>query len=362
MMFKRLIALGFVGISFLVSCQMDSLPEARETYLDLPEVPFDYPFSSNDALPTLGRVLFYDKQLSVNNSVACASCHKQAFAFSDNARFSRGFENRITTRNSMPIQNIGTPFFGFFGDPIFFSQALFWDGREHDLENLVLRPIVNHVEMGITDLDQLTEKLQQVPYYKALFTDAYGTDEINPYKIGVAVGGFMRNITSRNTKMDKAMMGSSSLTPIEQRGLALFFEKYDCNSCHQVQDPNGYIAAGTFSNIGLDPVYVDNGLALVSKNANDNGNFKIPSLRNVALTAPYMHDGRFGTLSEVIDHYSTGIANHPSLDHRLRGGNGEPMRMNITNSEKEALIAFLNTMTDHTMITDPKFSSPFKAK
>jgi cytochrome c peroxidase len=309
-------------------------------------------------------VLFYDKQLSINNSVSCASCHKQAFAFADNAKLSRGFENRITSRNSMPIQNIGTPLFGFGfqGDPIFFPQALFWDGREHDLNALVLRPIVNHVEMGITDLDMLVEKLKKVPYYKDLFIEAFGSEEITTDRVGTAVAAFMRNITSRNTRFDQAMNGNGQLTPNELRGFALFFEKYDCNSCHQVQDPNGYIEAGTFSNIGLDPVYTDNGVALVTKNQTDNGSFKIPSLRNVALTAPYMHDGRFKTLDEVLDHYSNGIANHPGLDNRLKDANGGPMRMNISKSEKEAIIAFLNSLTDYSMIHDPKFSNPFTAK
>ncbi|MEX2233775.1 MAG: hypothetical protein WD824_16540 [Cyclobacteriaceae bacterium] len=147
-------------------------------------------------------------------------------------------------------------------------------------------------------------------------------------------------------------------------GQKLFIEKYNCNSCHQVQNPHGYLQpqAGTFSNIGLDAAYADNGLGQVTGREINNGMFKIPSLRNVELTAPYMHDGRFETLSDVIDHYSSGLANHPSLDHKLRDSNANPLQLNISADEKHAIISFLNTLTDHKMISDPKFSDPFKSK
>lgn len=363
-MVRLLNFLAAACLVILAACETN-LPEAQKTFPDL--TIHDYQVGSNDALSALGRILFYDKQLSINNSVSCASCHKQALAFTDDARFSRGFENQLTSRNSMPIQNLQSTFISdslIIIDPFpgVFPQALFWDGRELNINTLSLQPISNHVEMGITDFGMLEKKLSAVPYYPQLFKQAFGDDNITANRVAEAIAWFMRNIQSTDSKFDLAKRGSATLTAFENRGEVLFIEQYDCNSCHQIQNPNGYIAAGTFSNIGLDVVYKDNGFGLVSKNSKDNGRFKIPSLRNVALTAPFMHDGRFATLSDVIDHYSSGIADHPSLDARLRDSNGAPVRMDISSDEKQAIIAFLNTLTDYTMVTDPKLSDPFKSK
>ena len=364
---------GFALVFFPViySCQPE-LPEAREVYLDQTALQADYAVGVKNEVPALGRVLFYDKQMSINNSISCASCHKQSLAFADNVSLSRGFENRLTARNSMPIQNLlGNNFSkpdsigqGFFPSQ---SQPLFWDGRETNLELMVMRPVVNHVEMGITSLEQLEDKISTVPYYNDLFLKAYGSDEITAAKIAHALSLFLQSIRSRNTKFDQSIRfdrDGVSLSGFELLGQKLFIEKYDCNSCHQVQSPHGYLQpqAGIFSNIGLDAAYADNGLGQVTRHETNNGMFKIPSLRNVALTAPYMHDGRFETLSDVIDHYSDGLANHPNLDQRLRDTNGNPLRLNISANEKHAIISFLNTLTDHEMITDPKFSDPFKSK
>jgi cytochrome c peroxidase len=370
----------------LYSCQPE-LPEAREVYLDKSALDADYHVGVNNDLPALGRVLFYDKQMSLNNAISCASCHKQSLAFADNVKFSRGFENRLTARNSMPIQNLlGSGFLspdssalnitigdgnaGFFVS----SQVLFWDGRESDLDSMVMHPVVNHVEMGIMSLQQLEDKIRTVPYYSDLFLKAYGSAEITATKIAHALSVFLQSIRSNNTKFDQSLQTFNKdgfqgpppvvLSGFELLGQQLFIEKYNCNSCHQVQDPHGYLQpqAGTFSNIGLDVVYADKGLGAITGLETDIGKFKIPSLRNVALTAPYMHDGRFETLSDVIDHYSHGLSNNPNLDPKLRGGDGNPMQLNISADEKRAIIAFLNTLTDHEMISDPKFSDPFKSR
>lgn len=362
------------------ACSPDET-ELKSPSLDLPEIPYAYGIGDNDHLPTLGRVLFYDKQLSVNNSVSCSSCHKQNLAFADNVAFSRGFENRLTSRNSMPIQNLGTGF-GFF-EPgsssslpkpgsendqflpggFFGGEFLFWDGRESNLQSMVMKPIGNHVEMGIRDMDDLNQKLSSVPYYNDLFLKAFGSEEVTSEKVAEALSSFLRTITSTQTKFDKSMFGDSSsqLTALEIAGRELFLTTYDCNACHQIQNPHGYLFAGTFSNIGLDAQYADGGLQGVTNRPEDAGKFKIPSLRNVALTAPYMHDGRFNTLDEVLNHYSEGIADNQNLDERLKNG-GAPMRMAIPDQDKKAIIAFLNTLTDYEMITDPKFSNPFKAR
>jgi cytochrome c peroxidase len=337
----------------LQSCQTDE-KDLKPEYLDLPATPYAYNVTDNNHLPTLGRVLFYDRQLSLNNSVSCSSCHKQSAGFSDNVAFSVGFEDKKTSRNSMPIQNLNS-----FGG--FFQPSLFWDGREHFLPRMVLLPIVNHVEMGITDFDGLETKLSKIPYYRELFAKAYGSEEVTQQKIAEALSMFLISINTVNTRFDRANRGELQLNASESLGKQLFITKYDCNSCHKVEDPNGYVFAGTFANIGLDPVYSDDGLENVTRQASDAGKFKIPSLRNVSLTGPYMHDGRFSTLDEVIDHYSDQIAAHPNLDVRLRDKTtGEPVVFNISDQEKHAIISFLNALTDMTVVSDPKFSNPFK--
>lgn len=373
---------GLFALLLLSACESE-LPEAPlTTYLDLPASPYYYGEGNINDQATLGRVLFYDRQLSINNSLSCASCHKQSLAFSDDARFSKGFGSKLTSRNSMPIQNLGSNGFiiGFnntrpldslisFDSTIngltvngFFQKVLFWDGREQVLDKMVLRPIVNHVEMGITNLDAFEEKLASISYYPELFEAAFGSNQITTEKVGNALAAFLGTITSNNTKLDQVNKGTAHFTTQELKGQQLFIEKYDCNSCHQVGFTDGYIFAGTFANVGLDEEYQDAGLALVTKNANDAGKFKIPSLRNVSLTAPYMHDGRFETLEDVIDHYSETIADNPNLDDRLRDSQGSPLRLNISSDEKQAIIAFLHTLTDHEMVRDVRFSDPFKIK
>lgn len=379
---------GSFGIS---SCSSPELENTGEIYLDLPAVKYNYNNfiqleDSLNAKATLGRVLFYDRQMSLNNSVACASCHKQEFAFSDNRRFSSGFESRLTTRNSMPLQNITTSNFMVFDFALTNTEfspnsgleptRLFWDGRESDINKLILQPVGNHIEMGITDINELTKKLSTMPYYAPLFTEAYGSPTINAGRISSAVTAFITSITTFNTRLDKYNNqkfintannttnpdAANVLTSLEIEGMNLFNDKYDCNSCHQVQNPNGYQFAGTFANVGLDMTYSDPGLETVTKESADNGKFKIPSLRNVSFTAPYMHDGRFATLDEVVEHYSEGMADNPNLDSRLAGTDGHARSMTITEHEKQAIIAFLHTLDDESVLKDPKFSNPFKVK
>ena len=396
----RIIQIGLLvlgGFTFY-NCQTEDIVSGN-LVLDLPATPYAYTVASNDHLPTLGRVLFYDTRLSTNNSVSCSSCHKQQLAFADRSDFSLGFENRLTGRNSMPIQNIISDTFFFFGSgsidstgfggikpagdqliidprssliepgffPTFFQPtALFWDGRQHSLETMVMEPIKNHIEMGTTNLENLATKLSQIPEYESLFANAFDQSGVTPDKIARALSAFLVSIRSNGSKFDKSLNGLAQLNGLEQFGKDLFFDKYDCNSCHQLQAPfNGYQLAGQgqfggFANIGLDDHPADPGLRKVTGNTADEGKFKIPSLRNIALTAPYMHDGRLQTLEDVLDHYSESIKETDNLDTRLRGSDGSAKQFNIPSSEKKAIIAFLNSMTDYQMITDPKFSNPFK--
>lgn len=368
----------FISILMISACEgFESGPSVKT--LELPPTPFQYnvPGASDD-LVTLGRVLFYDTRLSVNNAISCASCHKQAIAFADNVALSRGFQNKLTLRNSMPIQNIISDVFadnviieedtiriglpdtvfgylpGVIPPPSFFrtDTRLFWDGRETSLESMVTRPIMDHIEMGMHDMPTLAKKLAAIPDYKQLFTKAFpDEDNITPHKISLGLSAFLLSIRSSNTKVDKASRGEATLNASEEFGQFLFTQKFGCDNCH---------AFGGFANIGLEANPSDPGLSSFTGNPDDAGKFKIPALRNVQLTAPYMHDGRFKTLEEVLNHYSTGIKKSTTLDALLVTEDGKPLRMNMTTAEKAALISFLNALTDHTLITDQRFSNPFK--
>ncbi len=304
---------------------------------------------SMNKVATLGRVLFYDGHLSLNNAISCGSCHKQSIGFCDNATFSTGYEGHLTKRNSPGINTLT------------FAGSLFWDGRENNVFNLSLRPITNHVEMGIDDPATLPDKLAALPYYGQLFKSAYGDNTITVEKITVAIGAFINSIASVKTRLDAYNQGDkSAISAQEIYGMNLFNTKYNCGTCHN--GGGGYYGGGSFKDIGLDESYTDLGRGAITGNASDNGTFRIPNLRNVAITAPYMHDGRYKTLGDVLDHYSHGIANSQNLDPFLKDAKGNPLNMNISDDEKKAIIAFLNTLTDYTMITDPKFSNPFNLK
>lgn len=325
---------------------------------------------------TLGRVLFYDGKLSLNNQIACASCHKQAYGFSDITQYSKGFEGAVTTRNSMPIVN-----------PVL-NSTLFWDSRANSIEDLALRPVKNHIEMGMESMEMLTQKLANTSYYPALFEKAFGTPEVTEQRIQSAMSQFMRTIVTGNSKYDLGVSDMhANFTPLEKMGYDIFTsDRAKCSSCHMeptfapnggsnvlfmngnvFNDPKGNFAIDpTFgggmggnpygqtlgtTNIGLDKVYADQGMG--------DGHFRIPSLRNIELTAPYMHDGRFKSLTEVVEHYNSGIQAHQKLDKKFRDVNGNPIRMNLSEVEKQALVAFLKTLTDRQMCTDSRYANPF---
>ena len=367
---KKTIAILSIVLLLVVahSCKKTPAVTGGTVYLDLPAQPYSYfgtvGFFGNvntgglnyidiNQMATLGRVLFYDTHLSVNNAISCGSCHKQALGFADNAAFSTGFQGMTTKRNSIGITDVTQ------------SSAFFWDGRESNIANLALRPLTNHVEMGIVDSNSMTGKLGALQYYNQLFTNAFGDPQVTTARISASIAVFMQAITSDNTRLDQYNQGNASaLTAQEIQGKFLFDTKYPCGSCHNNGGggSGGYGGGGgaNFLDIGLDANYTDLGHGVISGVATDNGTFKVPDLRNVAITAPYMHDGRYKTLSDVIDHYSHGIYETPNLDFRLKDVSGKAMQMNITDNEKQAIIAFLGTLTDSHTITDPKFSNPFK--
>lgn len=349
--------LSILIVVLLQSCTTeDPVPE--------PQLPEGFPDPGNVNDPfELGRVIFYDKMLSADNSVSCASCHKQANAFADNVAFSKGIMGKTSSRNSMPIQNLsisgGFDSASMEHDTV--ATPLFWDGRETDIFSMVLQPFTDPNEHGLENTAALENKMNSNPYYQDAFNKLYRSQEVDHSLVSDALVAFITNIVAVETRFDRYQETNSGLDDQELQGLELFFDKYDCNACHQIESPSGYLAVNDgFSNIGLDSLPEDKGLQLVTGISTDAGKFKIPSLRNVTLTAPYMHDGRFETLDEVIEHYSTNLSPDPNLDTLLRDEDGNPLVLNITDEEKAAIIAFLGTLTDQQMITDPNFSDPFK--
>jgi cytochrome c peroxidase len=388
---KKISLLLIVSMAILIySCRKNSNIPSGTVYLDLPATPYEYnPRNGNSGFiiydttinykATVGRVLFYDTHLSLNNAVSCGSCHKQALGFADNVPLSAGYQGMLTKRNSKSLSNIA-------GDSLSFTSIgqanlpLFWDGRVDTLESLISHPVTNHVEMGVSDFSVLPSKLSGLNYYNQLFIQAYGDANISSSRIAECISMFLVSIQSHTTRFDQlqtylifgpgsiGFLGSLALNnPIytvqETQGCNLFFSTYNCAGCHHLTDDAYGASQADFNDIGLDKNYVDMGLGTISGSSSDNGKFMTPSLRNVALSAPYMHDGRYQTLSQVIDHYSHNIQASQNLAFELRDSTGiNPKQMNIPDADKQALIAFLNTLTDYQMVSDPKFSNPFKVK
>lgn len=303
----------------------------------------------SNASVQLGRVLFYDKKLSLNNMISCGSCHHQEVGFSDAMSVSIGFGGQKTARNSMAICN-----------PIFFNN-MFWDSRAAGTLDLSTKPVFNHIEMGMENDAMLEQKLAAVSYYPALFQAAFGDSKVTRNRVSMAISHFLSSMITGNSKFDEVSSGNAQYTALEKMGHDLFFsDRARCSRCHAGENlsapdlPGGAYSApevkGT-ANIGLERQYKDAG--------KENGNFRIPSLRNIELTGPYMHDGRFANLSQVVDHYSHGVQAHSHLDKNLKDVNGNPVKLNFSDLEKDALIAFLRTLTDTKFITDPRFSDPF---
>ena len=365
-LFGPLLVLAFVSIAAVLS---PSRPAARNI-LNLPATPYRYanvklpahftqPGRNSDNTPldnplsdhgvTLGRVLFYDTRLSANNTTSCASCHVQAHAFSDPKPFSKGFHGASTDRRAMPLINLR-----------YYQQArFFWDERAGNLEEMVLLPIQSRIEMG-QDIKRVVDMLARDTMYPVLFARAFGDRQITHQKIGKALAQFVRAIVSYESRYDeeRALVRSArddfdNFTLQENRGKALFMR--NCGTCH-MKEGNEHFFVPTPANTGLrraDPT-ADGGVGDVTLREADMGSFKSPSLRNVEVTAPYGHDGRFATLDALIDHYSDNPIFDPNLGYMIPAG---PLK--FTASEKAALIAFLKTLTDGKCLTDPRFANPF---
>jgi cytochrome c peroxidase len=348
-------------------------------YLNLPTTPYEYnvplpnfyannvanidnspitnPISNNGA--TLGRVLFYDKNLSLNRTVSCASCHKQSEGFSDSRTLSIGFTGGTTDRHGMTILNARYYQRGRF----------FWDERAVTLEDQVLQPLQNTVEMGLTAA-QISERVTEQPYYNQLFINAFGDNTISNDRISKALAQFVRSIVSYQSKYDtgRATVNNpnqafSNFTIQENQGKQLFFTPIPqggggCAGCHGTE---AFISTRPENN-GIDAISTtDLGVGGASSPIRQNlvGTFKNSSIRNIELSAPYMHDGRFATLEQVVEHYNSGIQAHPNLSGILKDANGDPVKLNFSAAQKNALVAFMKTLTDNSVATEVRWSNPF---
>ena len=384
---KLFFGVASIGISFMLL----AFSVYDYTWINLPNTPFNYEaidfpsdvmnnLSEMDNMPldnpttdegaTLGRVLFYDVDLSLNRTVSCASCHIQKFSFADTARFSTGFNGELGFRNSMGLVHAR-----FQKD-----SAFFWDNRASSLEMQTLMPIQSPIEMGL-NLDSLVVRVASKSFYPPLFERAFGSADVTTDNISKALAQFVRSMNTFGSKFRTGVnttIGNPSTTPFanftaqENLGKDLFMDIFrgNCQACHT----KNVMVQGGAHNIGLDLNYSDNGEGAVTGHLDSrrNGRFSVPSLINVELTAPYMHDGRFKTLEEVIDFYSDSVQNHVNLSGFLREiepGNTDPnhvfcdscppRRPHFTPVEKAALVAFLKTLTDTIITTDERWSNPF---
>lgn len=349
----------FVILVGVLSCVKDRVgytptPYAVTIPTHFPDmiVPEDNPMTVEGV--ELGRQLFYEKMLSGDNTMSCASCHAPAAAFSDTNQFSKGIDGIQGTRNSMALINLG------------WQSFFFWDGRAKTLEEQILQPVPNPIEMHQSWKDAVS-KLQAQVKYRNLFFKAFGGEGIDSMKVSKAIAQFLRTLVSGSSKFDVMYKQENNMplnpyekqilatvSPEEWAGYDLFksMNGADCFHCH-----NGpLMQVKKFSNNGLDATFTDIGRSAITGNPNDDGKFKVPTLRNIALTAPYMHDGRFKTLDEVIEHYSTGIHQSPTIDPLIQFASQGGVQLD--SQEKELLKKFLLTMTDYKFVNNPTFQDP----
>lgn len=379
----------FAGLLLLVSsCKKDPdfvyyyyTPEETQLlsqYLNLPEIPDNYHIQLPKHLKDfglvagqverdkaiLGRVLFYDKHLSKDEKISCASCHKQELGFSDDKQVSTGVFGRTGNRNAIALSSVAS-FVTYYGTDINGPGAIpfFWDNRAPTAGTQNKGSMTNPAEMGM-QLEEVVTAVKNQPFYAPLFRKAFGTVDINEERVSEAIAHFVNAMGSYKSKFDEEASKSNlfivnqtfaGFTASENRGMQIYMN--NCSSCHSRSMGRPPLF---FSNNGLDADFTsDEGVGGLSGIVEQKGCFKVPTLRNIGMTAPYMHDGRFQTLEEVVEHYNSGIQNHPNLAALLKTNN-EPKRMNLTATDKQDLIHFLHTLTDNKFLTDTRFSNPFK--
>jgi cytochrome c peroxidase len=312
-------------------------------YLDIPKnwpKPV-YDFSKNPLTEEgfqLGRNLFYDPILSRDNTISCASCHLQQTGFTHvDHDLSHGIDGRIGTRNSMTLMNLA------------WSKTFMWDGGVNHLDVQYIHPITSEVEMDET-MENVVKKLQKSDIYPGLYKQSFGTDKITGQLTLKAMSQFVVMLTTSNSKYDKVVRKEEKFSEMEQKGYNLFTQY--CASCHK--EP--LFTNDTFENNGLtiDTTLNDIGRMRITQDLKDKQKFKVPTLRNVQFTFPYMHDGRFKTLNEVIKHYNSGIIKSKTLSKEFQ----KPM--NLSDDERTELVAFLKALTDIEFLFNPRFSYPIE--
>lgn len=354
---RSITALLIIAILILVACRKDDEivkdplgTGPTPTSLDLPSWVIDSigPGHAGVGNPltvqgiALGRLLFYDPLLSDNMTQSCATCHVQASGFSDPQPFSIGTNGALGGRNAMAVINLA------------WDEHFFWDGRRHSLEGQAHDPVTNPIEMRNT-WPTVVHRLQTHATYPGLFLKAFGTSTVDSNLVVKAIAQFERTLVSFNSPFDRFyyLGDSTALTEQEQRGLQIFLRDGHCVDCHREPLLNDH----GLRNNGLDMVHADPGYAAVTGNPSDMGKFKVPTLRNIAQSAPYMHDSRFTTLEQVVSFYAHDV----QVDNPLIDAHMDPWRfgqVNLSPENEADLVAFLRALTDQGFLTDPSFSDP----
>lgn len=325
------------------------------------DIPVDNPLTEEGV--SLGRFLFYEERLSGDDGMSCASCHAPSLAFTDGKAVSKGIDSIAGTRSAMPLINLG------------YGQFFFWDGRSHSLEEQALEPVVNPIEMHETWPSAMS-KLQADAVYPTLFMRAFGTDQIDSLLVAKAIAQFIRTMVSGNSPFDRFQRGEGLISPDAQVGFDLFKKEggaigenipvagstpvigqggADCFHCHT--EAAGLFTDEQFHNNGLDTQFTDLGRAGVTNDPADMAKFKTPTLRNIMVTAPYMHDGRFATIDQVLDHYNDGGHASPTVDPFMKFTSPD-MTLGLSPTKRMQIKAFLNTLTDEEFLTNPDFLDP----
>lgn len=350
------VLLTILALVVFASCKRDSdtdTQQATPLSLELPrslpraQMPSDNPLTVEGV--ELGRKLFYDPILSRDSSISCGSCHNQARAFTDNGlAFSAGVDGQMGKRTSMPLFNL------------LWQRHFFWDGRASTLRVQVLEPITDPTEMA-ENLPNVARKLQNSTLYRVAFQAAFGTPQADPDLLAKALEQFLLTLISGNSKFDRVQLGLEQFSASEARGWTIFnaegdpngpLRGGDCFHCHNT----ALFTIQDLMNNGLAPT-TDLGLGALTGDPFDNFKFKTSSLRNVEVSAPYMHNGQFQTLMEVLDHYDSGVHESPSIDPNMHASIDG---LNLTQQDKDDLINFLKTLTDNDFLTNPAFANPFK--
>lgn len=314
-------------------------------------VPTDNPITEEGV--ELGRFLFWDKQLSLDGTISCGDCHMPEFGFSDPAQFSSGVNGALGVRQSMSLVNLA------------WADFYFWDGRAATLEELVFHPIIDPIEMSET-VGGVLEKIESDSQYPPMFEQAFGSSCVDSVRIAKAVAQFLRTMVSFNSDLDNVLYGPGNWTAEQFNGFELFQLEggdpadgqggqwgADCFHCHG--GSFNFFTDHQLHNNGLDSVFTDQGAYAVTGNMLDMGRFKTPSLRNIEVTAPYMHDGRFSTLEEVIGHYNTGGVPSATIDPFMKYTQGG---LQLSPQDQSDIIEFLKMLTDEEFLNNPAFTNP----